>query len=212
METVSQILKKARANKNLSLEQIAQSTKIRKEILEKLEAGDFVSLPGETYIKGFLVSFARCVGVEEQKILAFFRREYPKDKNKGKKLTWQPVNTKNLTLTPGNFLAGAIAILILGFLFFLAWQYKSFAGAPLLLVYEPTDQGEFTRPFVTVIGKTDPDTRLTINGEEVLAENDGAFQKTLQLENGVHVLKIIAVNKLGKSSEITRTIKVKVES
>lgn len=208
MKSAGEILKKARLEKALSIAQVAKITKIRAEFLEKIEAADYQALPGEAYIKGFLQTYARAVGLESEKVLAFFRREYEKTQSKTKRLTWQPIGTQALTFTPATLLATTVTILITGFLVFLAWQYKNFAGAPLLLVYEPLDQAVITRPFVNVVGKADTSAHLTINGEEVFVGNEGSFQKTINLEKGVHLLKIVAANKLGKSSEVTRTIEV----
>lgn len=209
MKSASEILKKAREDLGFSLEQVAEITKIRPEFLAKIEAGDYQSLPGEAYIKGFLRTFARAVQADEEKVLAFFRREYEENKKGSKRLTWQPIQIKIFNLTPTTFLAVMVSTLILSFLLFLAWQYKSFAGVPLLLIYEPTPQQLVTRSFVTVIGKSDPDAKVTINGEEVFLDKSGAFQKTIEVEPGIYQLKIAAVNKLGKKSEVTRTVEVR---
>ncbi len=49
---------------NLSLEQIAQTTKIPKSSLHHLEAGQFDKLPGDVFVRGFLRSYARCVHLD----------------------------------------------------------------------------------------------------------------------------------------------------
>src|SRR5580704_2930691 len=58
-------LRTARAHKRLSVDDVARITKIQPRILEKLETADFRDLPAEVFVRGFVRSFARCVGLEE---------------------------------------------------------------------------------------------------------------------------------------------------
>ncbi len=55
--------------RGLSLEQVAKVTKIQPRILERLEAGRFEGLPAEVFVRGFVRSFARCVGLDEDEAL-----------------------------------------------------------------------------------------------------------------------------------------------
>jgi hypothetical protein len=51
--------------RKLSLEDVAKITKIQARILEKLESGQLDGLPAEVFVKGFVRSFAKCVGLPE---------------------------------------------------------------------------------------------------------------------------------------------------
>ena len=62
-------LRAGRANKGLSLEDVAKITKIQHRILERLEAGKLEGLPAEVFVRGFVRSFARCVGLDEAEAL-----------------------------------------------------------------------------------------------------------------------------------------------
>ncbi len=62
-------LRAGRANKGLSLEAVAKITKIQQRILERLEAGKLDGLPAEVFVRGFVRSFARCVGLDEAEAL-----------------------------------------------------------------------------------------------------------------------------------------------
>ena len=62
-------LRDGRARKKLSLDDVARITKIQSRILEKLEAGQLDGLPAEVFVKGFVRSFARCVGLDEGEAL-----------------------------------------------------------------------------------------------------------------------------------------------
>lgn len=77
MKEIGDLLQKARIMKKLSLEEINDETKIRLDQLKAIEAGDFQKLPGEVYVKGFIMNFARAVGLDEHEVL----KKYYKLKN-----------------------------------------------------------------------------------------------------------------------------------
>lgn len=62
-------LRAGRANKGISLEAVAKITKIQHRILERLEAGKLEGLPADVFVRGFVRSFARCVGLDETEAL-----------------------------------------------------------------------------------------------------------------------------------------------
>jgi Helix-turn-helix domain len=59
-------LREARLRQELDLARAEAETKIRARYLEALEEEDFDQLPGETYIKGFLRTYADYLGLDAQ--------------------------------------------------------------------------------------------------------------------------------------------------
>jgi len=68
MKEIGEELKKARLSRRIRLKSISKRTKINQKILEALEAGDFQILP-EPYIKAFIKTYAKEVGLDEREIL-----------------------------------------------------------------------------------------------------------------------------------------------
>src|SRR3954467_15349290 len=62
-------LQNGRAAKGMSLDDVARVTKIQPRILERLETGRLDGLPAEGFVRGFVRSFARCVGLDEREAL-----------------------------------------------------------------------------------------------------------------------------------------------
>ncbi|MFL5786113.1 MAG: helix-turn-helix domain-containing protein [Bacteriovoracaceae bacterium] len=60
---LGEYLKQKRTEKNFSLEKLSQKTKISINILKSLEANDFDHLPSAAYIKGFVVSYVKVLGL-----------------------------------------------------------------------------------------------------------------------------------------------------
>jgi cytoskeleton protein RodZ len=59
-------LREARLRQGLDLAEVEQSTKIRAKYIRALEAEEFDQLPSQTYVKGFLRSYADYLGLEGQ--------------------------------------------------------------------------------------------------------------------------------------------------
>lgn len=62
-------LRTGRGHKGLSLADVAKITKIQPRILERLETGKLEGLPADVFVRGFVRSYARCVGLDEGEAL-----------------------------------------------------------------------------------------------------------------------------------------------
>ena len=87
---IGQILREAREDLKNSLEDVAKSLRIKKEYLMALEEGNFDSLPGTTYVSGFLKSYTQYLGLNiDQSLL-------------------RPVSSKDTAETPNETILRAI--------------------------------------------------------------------------------------------------------
>ncbi|MCP9222235.1 DUF4115 domain-containing protein [Erythrobacter sp. LQ02-29] len=68
-------LKAAREERGLTLDQVADETKVPRRHLQSIEANDFASLPARTYALGFSRNYARAVGLDEDETAEGVRRE-----------------------------------------------------------------------------------------------------------------------------------------
>ena len=66
MTELGTLLAKARLNQGLTIEEMSERTKIRPNYLEAIEAEEFHLLPGEAYVKPFLRTYAKALGLEDQ--------------------------------------------------------------------------------------------------------------------------------------------------
>jgi cytoskeletal protein RodZ len=62
-----------RRNRGISLEQIAESTKINIRSLKAIEGGDFTKLPGGIYNTSYIRQYAKAIDFDESELLAFYR-------------------------------------------------------------------------------------------------------------------------------------------
>jgi len=75
LDTAGSVLRRAREDAKLSIEQISAETRITQRHLNQIEAGDFEGLPGRTYAIGFSRSYAKALGLDDRKIAAMVREE-----------------------------------------------------------------------------------------------------------------------------------------
>jgi cytoskeleton protein RodZ len=75
LHSTGELLRRAREQKNLSLEDVAKKTRIPQRHLASIECGDFEALPGRTYAIGFAKSYARTVGLVDASIGSQLRAE-----------------------------------------------------------------------------------------------------------------------------------------
>jgi len=61
-----------RRNRGITLEQIAQSTKISIRSLQAIERGDFSKLPGGIYNTSYIKQYARAIDYDEGTLLALY--------------------------------------------------------------------------------------------------------------------------------------------
>lgn len=210
MKTVGSVLAEERIRKNITLSEAERATKIRAETLQSIEADNFETLPGSTYIKGFIKNYGEFLGLDSANLLALFRRQFDEKKVSPLALLpdLTPKESPKLTLTPGRALGLGIAVLALGFMGYLLAQYNSFASAPGLQVSEPKENLRVNNGTVEVVGRTDRDATLKINGQQVQLTESGAFSVSVTLPDGVNDLTFSAVNKLGRVTTVKRSVTV----
>jgi cytoskeletal protein RodZ len=68
-ETLGEKLRQAREERGITLSEVAEQTRISPLYIESIENDDYRSLPGGIFNKGFVKSFAKYVGVDEQEAL-----------------------------------------------------------------------------------------------------------------------------------------------
>ena len=141
MRTVGQILKEEREKKFYPLEEIEKITKIRIELLQALEKDDYAKLPPPTFVGGFIKSYGKFLGLDTQRLLAIYRREFSEGKNPPRILETftNPLDRKRFRLTPAKIITSMVLILIAIFFGYLWFEYRFLVGEPFLEVSQPPD-------------------------------------------------------------------------
>jgi cytoskeletal protein RodZ len=211
MRTVGKILREARVDKLLSLDEVEKHTKIRKELLEALEADNYDKLPPSTFVQGFIKNYGKYLGLDVGKLLAVFRRDYEAGKHPDVVLESlsNPLKEKKFFLTPGRLLGIVITLVVICFFAYLWVEYRQFVGAPVLQVKSPQDQQTVEIPTVIVEGKTDPEAKIKVNNQDVGVDKVGNFKEEIKLSSSANTVEITATSKFGQIAKISRTVFVR---
>ncbi len=113
---VGELLQAAREKKGVDLYRAERDTKIRARHLSALEDGDYESLPGAVYTKGFLRNYAVYLGLDPEELVAKWRDEQDAARRQETMVVVAPPQPlvepgHRLTFTPGlliNSLSGMI--------------------------------------------------------------------------------------------------------
>lgn len=138
MSDLAGLLRGARQDARLSLQELAARTKIKISTLEAMERGDFAPLPGGIFMRGFLRACAQELGLDPDVVVGRYSAEYERP----------PVNEHPLaTLAPQDSLLSEPPP-IREF-----WQWLGAAAALLILVILATNRPDSTgidpRPVAT---------------------------------------------------------------
>ncbi|RXZ77900.1 helix-turn-helix domain-containing protein [Paenibacillaceae bacterium] len=77
MTELGELLKQARNDKEMSLDDIQDMTKIRKRYLEAIEEGNYKVLPGSFYVRAFVKTYAETVGLDADEVLRLYNKDMP---------------------------------------------------------------------------------------------------------------------------------------
>jgi cytoskeleton protein RodZ len=67
-------LRRAREEKSLTIGDVSASTKVPRSALEMLESGSLCGLPAQVFVRGFIRSYAKAVGISEAQPLNLYDR------------------------------------------------------------------------------------------------------------------------------------------
>lgn len=73
-ETLGKYLKNQRESKKISLREVANNTRVREHLLKAIEEDQYHLLPPATYVKGFLLAYAKYLRLDPNEVLLRYER------------------------------------------------------------------------------------------------------------------------------------------
>lgn len=147
-----EILQEARVRKDLSLDQVAQATKIKKAYIEALETGDHSNLPAPVFVEAYIKNLCNLYDISSRQVMEGLVRQKPGKVVPGELLhhieEGKQVNFEEEAKVNKIFKTVAIVILILALTIFIAIKLASPAKVdetqktPDVAKPEPTGQVE----------------------------------------------------------------------
>ena len=209
IDTLGEYLSQIRNQLNLDMKTASILTQIKPEYLEKLEAGDYNSLPGEVYTRGFLKSLANFYHIKEQILIDQYEKE------RGFETSHQPKNLEvksRWSFTPRTLVVGISLLVLLLAIFYVGRQIRSVLAPPYLSLSEPVSDQAVNASSIVVSGKSEVGATVSINNQPVPTDASGEFTEDLLLSPGLNVIEVVEKNKFNKVSKITRQITSQTKS
>ncbi|MBE0465861.1 MAG: helix-turn-helix domain-containing protein [Candidatus Desulforudis sp.] len=190
---LGEVLKKAREAKDLSLDAVEEETKIRKKYLVALENNEYEILPGRVYVKAFLRTYSRFLGLDADAMMVEFYREYPpENRETAENRPTTPVNGGGRPRYTGFLLVAGVIIALVAF----NSLYGSLRGADQAPTVPPRTGIEDTQDALPGIPEPEPpqgdepappeglDLVLRVTGSacwmRVVVDGEEAFQGTVR--------------------------------
>lgn len=201
MLSVGTLLKDAREKKKLSLADVEKRIKVREQFLVALEADKWDKFTSRIYITGVLKNYSRFLGLDEKKILAFFRREY--EKSEEIKFKEKVSNSYLSSDSKKTIIASFIFafVLLVGYFTYQLFQYLR---PPIIHIITPVSSTFKRQQTVKIIGKTEREAVVTIMGERVYQNKEGVFEYIMPLKDKENKLSIEVVGANGKKTILQR--------
>lgn len=128
MESVGEFFRQVRETKGLTVDEVASKTRIRTDFVKALEDGNFAKLPDQVFAKGFVRSYARSLGLDEEDAIhrfiqsagSFYEKQDERERLKVRQLEEdrkRQSNRKAVTI--------AISIAVLTLIFLLSREQSS---------------------------------------------------------------------------------------
>lgn len=200
-------LRALRRDRGLNYDQTAEATRLPRRIIEAFERDDFSALPESVYARHFLKTYVRFLAGDEAYFLDCF------DQARGTcdfvdplLLPRRMVRRAWFLVTPRIFRYvgfSAVALLIFGYLGF---EVKRIVTPPSVEITMPYDGLATDDATVKVAGRVFEEAEVTIDGEQILLNQDGTFVAEVDLERGLNLITVEAKKRYSKTSRIDRRV------
>ena len=173
-KTIGEVLRLARTNQGLTLEELHKKTEIQLEMLEAMEADDFDQLPSPFYTRSFLRKYAWAVELDERIVLDAY--------DSGSMITYEEVDVDEDELTGRRrsskknktsflplfyFILFALSIVI--FVTYYVWNYiqtqPERSSASSYSVVQATSSTSSATPSSTSSSSSNTEPAITVSGE-----------------------------------------------
>jgi cytoskeletal protein RodZ len=128
MESVGEFFRQVRETKGLTIDEVASKTRIRTDFVKALEEGNFAKLPDQVFARGFVRSYARSLGLDEEDAIhrfiqsagAFYEKQDERERLKARQVEEERKRQANRKAV-----AVAVGIAVLTLVFLLSREQSS---------------------------------------------------------------------------------------
>lgn len=195
-----------RLAKGLEISFISRKLGIKEEYLLAIEKNRLDLLPAGIYRKGFLKKYAEFLGLDK-KILADKLKELSSEE-KDDPFINKKITKKHLIMFPKIIKTILFSLAILACSLYLIFYVRKIVTPPELKIVSPENNLLTNSRSIEVVGETETEAELKINGEIILSNNNGNFSQTVNLKSGLNNIIISAKKKYSQENIIIKQVLV----
>ncbi|HRY36684.1 MAG TPA: helix-turn-helix domain-containing protein [Candidatus Magasanikbacteria bacterium] len=200
--------KKTREEKNLTLEDMVGITHIDEKYLIAIENGKYNLLPKtKAHRFAYIREYCQALELDCKEFLNQFKEE-----TRHEKISSDPSDSyqKYYLTSVSIFLRNLFIILaVLAFFTYIGFQINGVLTPPKLLVLSPVEGQSTDELIVMIQGEAEKESRLTVNGKEIMLNEKGQFESLIDLSEGLNTIIISATKKHGKTTTVIRHVVAK---
>ena len=128
MESIGEFFRQVRETKGLTIDEVASKTRIRTDFVKALEDGNFAKLPDQVFARGFVRSYARSLGLDEDDAIHRFTQSagaYYDKQGERERLKVRQAEEERKRKSNRKAVAIAIGIAVLTLIFLLSREQSS---------------------------------------------------------------------------------------
>lgn len=211
-QTTGEIFKKTREEIDLSLDEVCKIIKVNRKYLKALEDGDYNELSIGLYTKRFFKIYADYLNLEFEPLWRLYLKEQKFQGGKDISKFVKAVSPRSLIDVSKIIKICAGGLIIMALLGYLGWETRKIFLPPYLEVINPVDNLITSQSTIEVTGRTEKETQISVNGQEISNSQNGFFSENVNLQEGLNIIKISSKKKHSRENIIFRRVMVAVDN
>lgn len=202
-DALGAIFRKRRTELGYTLSTVSRATGIIPRYVTAIEEGQYAALPGLVYGKNFVKKYSVFLAFAPGPLLRAFAEEYVVAT--ASTVAPTPIAPMRFTVTPTRVRAGLAFVMVALFLWYVGGEIVGLVRAPSLALSAPSDDIVTDRRTIAVAGVAEPSASVVVN-ETTVANTNGAFTATVELNPGVNTIVVRAFRRHGRDATLTRRV------
>ena len=207
---VGKICLDARVIKSLTQEQTSSILKVRVKIIKDFENGKNINLPGLTYKVGFVRSYARLLGLDENFLVNEFKKSLRLDDYKQEYKFLKP-KVENKNFLP----IGAVISFLIAIIAYSGWYYNERGKASEILINKTaeieTKEIDYTDNYIIIEEKKDPSNSYFLQSSIENVEKVSKLPSETVLNKDIIEKKQIAETSLVKDKNVNNNKQLEIK-
>lgn len=207
IETLGEKLRRLRDEAHLSLPTIAKETGIQQKYLEALEQGAYAKLPGDVYVRNILRHYVQLLHLNEQRVFEIYDQERTVVRTTGMGTLPPQAKKEARSFNPQKLLKRlALGVAALALVGYLGYTVMASRTPPALTVSSPAQDIVLHELVVQVQGTTERESRVKINGQDILLDAEGKFSENVDLQPGLNVITVTSAKERTREQKVERRV------